>query len=546
MPKKTPAWVLPLALLFLLVFTAYWPALHGAFMWDDDRYPGNPLLAEVGGLARVWLPGQTVQYYPLTFTSFWLERRLWGLEPFGFHVVNVILHCVNAALAGLCLQRLGLRGAWLAAALFGVHPVHAESVAWLSERKNLLSGFFYLSAFASFLKFEDDGERRWYYATVGLFVLALLSKTTACTLPAGLLIARWGRGKTMDERILKAVLPLFALAALGGAMTAAVEKSVVGATSPDLHLSLLQKALLASRAPFFYAAKLLWPARLSFSYERWVLDPQAISAWLWPAAAALVAGLSWFLGRRWSAAIPAALAFFVVTLTPALGFVSVYTFRFSFVADHYQYLASLGPLALIAETLWRARWRWTAGLVLITLLPLTRGRAELYRAPENVWSNAAANAPRSALAHVNLGVYLRGRGLEDESIKHFREAIRLKPDFEDAYDNLGMALLHAGRNSEAALNFERALAIQPNHVSAHRNIGNLLLSRRQYARAERHFVAVIRLRPADAPAYNNLGVALGARGRTEDAANCFREALRLRPGYDSAQENLRLALLKVK
>ena len=533
--------LLALGLLALLVFIAYQPCLHGAFVWDDDRYPGSPLLSLAGAFWRIWVPGYTVQYYPMTFASFWLERRLWGLDPTGFHAVNLALHAVNAALAAVCLRRLGFRGAWLAAAIFAVHPVHAESVAWISERKNLLSAFFYLSAFCAFLEFEDNGSDAVYGASLVLFLLALLSKTTAATLPAGLLAVRWGRGRALDGRFLKSLIPFFVLAALVGTLTAAMERANVGAVGAEFGLSLAQKILVSSRALFFHLGKLAWPGRLSFGYEHWTLDPGSLRQWAWPAAAAAAAGAAAWGARR-NRALPAGLAFFAATLAPALGLFSVYTFRFSYVADHYQYLASLGPIALAAEVLWRERrLRWLGAAVVLALMPPTRARAALYSEPGGLWRDAVLHAPGSALAHCNYGVFLADRGRAAEAAGQFREAIRLKPDFEDAYADLGAVQLRQGDEAGAAAGFRRALDLQPDHVRAHRAYGRLLLARGRSAEAAAHFLAVVRLRPGDAGAYVDLGAALGRLGRSSDAAACFREALRLAPGDAEAAENLRLA-----
>jgi tetratricopeptide (TPR) repeat protein len=457
-------WLIGLVGLAILVFLAYQPCLHGAFLWDDDQHAASPLLSHAGALWRIWVPGYTAQYYPITYESFWLERHLWGPAPTGYHVVNMALHALNALLAAWCLRRLGFRGAWLAAAVFALHPVNSESVAWISERKNLLSAFFYLSAFAAFLDFEDHGSRASYAASIGLFLLALLSKTTAVSLPAALLVVRWGRGRDIDERFLKVLAPFFALAVVAATTTAGLERFRVGAVGPEFNLSLLQKLLLSTRALFFYLGNLLWPLRLAFSYEHWTLDPWILRQWLSVAAAAAGVAAAVACGKRYGRAFPAGLGFFVVTLSPALGFFSVYTFRFSYVADHYQYLASLGPIALAAEALWRdRRLRWVGIVAAAALLPLTRARAVLYREPEGVWRDAVLNAPGSALAHNNYGAFLMARGDIAGSEEHFREAIRLKGDYADAYYNLGVALLRSGDEPRAVGSFQRALAIQPGH-----------------------------------------------------------------------------------
>ncbi|MDD5630286.1 MAG: O-GlcNAc transferase, partial [Elusimicrobia bacterium] len=203
-------------LLCALTFCAYLPALRGGFVWDDDYYAANPLLDQPGALRSIWTlepaPWPYYREYPVVYTTFWMERKLWGPQPKGYHVDNVILHIINALLIWLLLKRLGLPGAWLAGAVFALHPVHVESVAWIAERKDVLSGLFFLSAFGGYLRFEEGGGRRWYWAALGLFLLGLLSKATICVLPVVLLLMRWQRGQGIGWRAVRDLLPFFLLA----------------------------------------------------------------------------------------------------------------------------------------------------------------------------------------------------------------------------------------------------------------------------------------------------------------------------------------------
>jgi len=271
-------WLAPALLLVGLTVGAYIPAMHGGFIWDDDDYvQDNPTLRSLAGLGQIWFqPGATRQYYPLVHTTYWLEYRLWGLDPTGYHVVNVILHALSAVVVWRILSRLQVPGAWAAAALFALHPVHVESVAWITERKNALSGAFYLSAAWAYLRYEAARRPRWYGAALVLFAAALLSKTVTCTLPAALLLVLWWKGQTPMRRPAVALGPFFVLAGTMSAVTVWMERHSVGAWGPEWDLSLVERGLIAGRALWFYAATLLVPLDLAFIYLRWAIDATAI------------------------------------------------------------------------------------------------------------------------------------------------------------------------------------------------------------------------------------------------------------------------------
>jgi hypothetical protein len=349
-----PAWLL-LILLPALTLLAYLPVWHAGYIWDDDFYVRNNwTLHDLNGLKHIWFDTEaTPQYYPLVHTTFWLEYHAWKLDPAGYHIVNVVLHALGAILFWRVLKLLALPGAWLAAALFALHPVNVESVAWITERKNVLSLVFFCAAAWAYLRFTAESQsqnrrRAWWCAALLLFVCALLNKTVACSLPPVLLLERWWKKNRLETGDVLPLVPFFIIGLGMGLHTAWLEKHHVGASGAEWSFSLAERCLIAGRALWFYAGKLVWPAPLTFIYPRWQLDAGVWWQWLFPAAALAVVTALWLARKRIGRGPLAAFLFFAITLFPALGFVDVYPFRYSFVADHFQYLACLGPLALAA------------------------------------------------------------------------------------------------------------------------------------------------------------------------------------------------------
>ena len=355
--------VLLFAVLLAATLAAYLPAWNGGRLWDDDQHLTAPALQSLDGLRRIWLTvDATPQYYPLVHSAFWLEHRLWGDSTLGYHLVSIALHAVAAFLAGLILRRLAVPGAWIAAAVFALHPVHVESVAWMTELKNTLSGVFFLGAALAWLRFDESRRAADHAAMTGLFVLALLSKTVTAMLPAVLLIVAWWKRGTIDLRRDAAPLaPIVALGAGAGVLTAWVERTaIIGPHAGDFAFSFVERCLIAGRAAWFYLGKLAWPVPLVFIYPRWEVSEAAWWQYLYPAALVACLATLWGLRRRSRAPLAALLAF-CAALFPALGFVNVYPFRFSLVADHFQYLASLPIIALGAAGLARLGTRLVRG-----------------------------------------------------------------------------------------------------------------------------------------------------------------------------------------
>jgi len=573
--------------LVLLVLVAYLPALRAGFIWDDDAHvTSNATLRTLRGLADLWFhPSSLPQYYPLVHTSFWIEYHLWGTAPFGYHAVNVLLQALNALLLWRVLAGLRVRAAWLAAAIFAVHPVQVETVAWITERKNLLAGAFYLSALLAYARFapwdngppDKPGDCRPYGLAFALFVGALLSKTVACSLPAAvLLIVWWKRGK-IGWRDARPLAPFFAVGLVSGLVTAWIEKHRVGATGPEWSLTISERVLIAGRALWFYGGKLVWPGDLNFVYPRWVIDAGAWWQWLFPAAAAGAVLALWIARARIGRGPVTAVLFFAGTLAPALGFVNVFPMRYTFVADHYQYLACIGLITLavaaVAEILRQRTTRLVlAGAVLAGLCVMSWQRCEAFRDEETVWRDTLAKNPGCWMACNNLGLSLESNGDPADAYTLYVRALQIKPDYADAHINLanllgragrlpeaaehfeeasrlepgnprapydyGLALAQAGKWREAIDRYEEALRVQPRYADAHNNLANALSQVGDVTGAVIHYEAALGIDPDFAEARNNLAVLLASQGRTQEAIAQYREALHINPDYAKACNNL--------
>jgi Tfp pilus assembly protein PilF len=535
------------AILLAATFVAYLPALSAGFIWDDDDYVTNNLaIQSPTGLGPIWTkPGTTVQYYPMVFTTFWLEHRMWKLDPAGYHATNVLLHALCAFLFYLLLDQLKVPGAVLAAFAFALHPVCVESVAWITERKNVLSTLFYLSSALLFLRtydIETGGlrlSRRWgrYVASLALFALALFSKTVASTLPVALLIVIWWRRGALSRRDFLFVSPMLAMGATLSAVTVWMEMNVVGTSQIDLGLSLPGRFVVAGRAVLFYASKILWPSELTFIYPRWTVDTHPGWQLAVPLAVLAVVVTLWALRNRIGRSPLAALLLFGVTLFPALGFIDVFPMRYSFVADHFQYLAMLGPLAMIGALVTRASYetpmkrvplqlRYAAlGAVALALAVLTYRQARIYVDAKTLWSDTLRRNPAAWLAHNNLGEILLKEGRAREARGHFEEALRLNPEFVEAMVSLGFARAQAGELDEAVLLYRRALSIHPTNALCLTNLGAALLQQGKPEDAKTAFWQALRARPERAEYHRNYAMVLARTGDLQGAVSSYEEAV---------------------
>jgi tetratricopeptide (TPR) repeat protein len=563
---RQEGWKWALALLLLLAtLLAFLPAIRGGYIWDDDAFVTDNLILRGGwnALARLWFQfGATQQYYPLTYSTFWIEYHIWGLTPRYSHIVNVLLHALNALLIWRVLSRLRVPGAPLAAIIFALHPVEVESVAWITERKNVLSTTFYLATVMAFLRFEPrltsltlekEEPRQWrfYPLVVFLFLCALWSKTVACTLPAAMAVLLSWKLQRVRWRDLLPLTPLLVIGAGMGLLTAWMEKHVIGAKGNDWSLTTPDRFLIAGRAIWFYLSKLAWPANLTFIYPRWDLNPGEWWQWLFPAAVVGGTALLWMARGVIGKAPLAAAAFFAITLFPALGFVDVYPFRYSFVADHFQYLASVGPIALGSAGIVTASRRFKRSFpyiepaigaaLIITLGLLTWQQSRMYSSLETLYRTTIRRNPGCWMAHDNLAFLLLNKGKVRESIDQSRKSLEFKRDDAAAHVNLANALLAEGRLDDAIDQYESAIHFKPDLAEAQSDLGNALMMKGRLDEAIGHYERAIELNPNYAAAENNLGYALMQKGQLDQAIAHFQKAIALKPDYNQAQENLVIA-----
>ncbi len=506
MEPKTKRWLLVAAMAILAV-VAYLPVAHAGWIWDDDSYlTANPALRVEDGLRLIWTPGGTPQYYPLVFTSFWLESRVLGpdfdLSPFLFHAVNVLLHLASSILLWRLLSRLGVPAAWLAAAIFLVHPMQVESVAWVTERKNTLSLVLALCSLLAWLRFSEDAEDPddarpwgWWWTSLGLFIAAMLAKTTvAAVAPTLVLIELW-RGRNWNWSRLGLIAPFFLVGVPLGLLTAWLERSHVGAGGEEFGLGPIDRLLLAPRAAFFYLTTFVWPSRLAFVYPRWTIDPSQWTQWI-PLLLALVAAVAAVIGwRRGQRGPLLLLGLYVVALFPALGFIDVYPFRYSYVADHFAYLGAI-PLSIavaalgsrIAARLKPAGQLGAGFAFLVVLAGLSHAQATAYRDEETLWrasleANPEAWMPASNLSGLLLaqagraidgGQAERGQDLATEAEQFARQAIDRSPRQFTAWTNLSEALRLKGKLDDALAAADKAAELAPAVADAHWLRGRLL------------------------------------------------------------------------
>ena len=529
---------LGLAALAWLVFL---PALANDFVnWDDDVYVvDNDAVQAADGWRHIWSTLELPEHfpnYPVVFTSFWLEYRFWGLNPSGYHATNVVLHGVNAALVFWLALALG-GTPWIAsltAVLFAVHPMQVESVAWITERKNVLSAFFGLAAFLAYLRHRTTNLWRWYLVSLGAFVCALLSKTALLVLPLSMLLADYFRAGRWSVGSVRRLAPLFVLGLAAGLLTVTVE-------SRPASVPLLARPSLAAACLWFYAGKLVVPLGLSPVYPRWDVSLTQIRWWLPLIGVLVAAGLVYRWGRdprqRWG------LAHFACMLLPALGLRPYGFNEYSFVADRHVYLASVGLFLVLAIALDRLRAvagrqvQLLACLVGASLIGLTWKQIPLWRDPVTLWSKVLVGNPGALVARNNLGMALIDRGRLDEAAYELQAELALKPDDANVHNNLALVFYRKGDFRAAEYHCRQALVVEPGAAGFHKNLGLALQSQGQLAAAEAELRRALELQ-LDPGYHYLLASLLIAEGRSSEAAAQLDAALQLRPDFTDARDML--------
>ncbi|HIN88110.1 MAG TPA: tetratricopeptide repeat protein, partial [Nitrospinaceae bacterium] len=555
-------------LFFSLTLLIYFPAITGEFIWDDDLHlTDNKQLESVEGLKNIWLkPGATFQYFPLTFTSFWIEKRLWGDNPIGYHVINLLLHTSSALLLWRILVLLSIPGATLAALIFLMHPVNVESVAWITERKNTLSGLFYFVSLTFYLKFlqidnlssppkkkkPKNNSGLFYALSIISFLLAISSKAATCTLPAVFLLIIWWKKNTIKLKDVLRVTPFLLLTLIIARITIFTEKNSAGAQGADWDFSFWERFIIAGKSLWLYLYILINPLNISFTYPKWSVVSSIASHYL-PSFSFLflIVGLVFFREKIGKSPLVAIL-FFSGTLFPALGFFNIYYMRYSFATDHFQYLACIGPIALFSGsmTVFAKSASRSSGpikvlsyflpvfsaAILLVLGLLTWKHTHIFKNQEMLWRDTLLNNPRSALAHHNLGRVLEKRGNLIEGVEHYQKALALNPTIP--VEALGGVLEKLGKTKQAETVYKQALERGLNSSVNHLDLADFLYRVGSFTEAVTYYKKAIALNPDYATAHYNLGNALGQLGQLGEAQKSFEQALSLNAKHPLAHYGL--------
>jgi len=548
------------ALIVLLTVVAYLPTTHAGFVWDDhELISGNPLVKASDGLYRFWFTSDSPDYRPLAWSLWWLEWRWWGANPTGYHVLNVLLHAVNAVLVWIILRRLnpapnafgtGL-GAWLTALVFAIHPVNVATVAWISEQKNTLSMLFFALSILLYLKFDDEGHWGWYGLSLVAGLLAFLTKTAVAMLPVVLLGCMWWRHGKVQRRDWLCSVPYLAAALALALVTIVQHRRVLEGTTVHVGDFAVRLAT-AGCLPWFYLSKALLPVGLTAIYPKWEIDA---SRWISYVPGVILIGaliVFWWRRNTWGRPLLFGLGYFLVMLFPVLGFFDQAFYRLSLMADHWQYYSIIGVIALVVaggQKISNQMGEWgrrgallVAAIVLVVLELATWRRGSVYANDEALWRDNLATNPNAWQAYYNLGVALQQTGRMQEAMTQWEQAVRVNPDYAQAHYDLGVALAHAGKIQEALQHFEQAVRISPGFADAHCNLGIALMRLGRTQEAIEEYQKALRFKPNLPDAHYNLGLVLEQTGKRQQAIGEYEQALQLKPDYAEAHFSLALAL----
>jgi Flp pilus assembly protein TadD len=542
-------------ILFLAVILTYLPALQAGFIWDDDDHvTTNPCIVGPLGLKAIWTTSNA-RYYPLTLTAFWVEHALWGLQPFGYHLVNVLMHAASALVLWRVLLSLHMPGSWLGATLWALHPVEVESVAWISEMKNTQSALFYLLSiffFVRWLRVEGsisrESRNRNYALSLVFAALAMTSKSSTVVLPLVLCLCAWWVEGKWSWRNLMAVGPVF-LMSIAAALLAMWSVQLYGDSNDPLwEESWPARLIIAGNVVWFYLGKLIWPYPLVFIYPRWSIDVGNVLSYLPMLSVMLIVVFLWSQRETWSRPYLFALAYFLIALLPVLGLVNHFFLRYSFVADHLQYLASMGPLALAGAGLVRLADSPLAkrpflrsgfcAFLLIFMGIMSWQRTWVYQSVYTLWTDTLTHNPGSWMAHNNLGNALLEQGATDEAMVQCQKALEINPEDAEAYSNLGVISLEKGQVKQAIVQYEKALEINPNLTKTHNNLGNALDQAGQIDEAIQQYRMALAINDFNPSAHNDLGNALSQKGRRFEAIEQYKMALKINPNAAEVHNNL--------
>lgn len=548
-------------ILVLAVILTYLPVWHAGFIWDDDLVlTTNPVIVGPLGLKEIWTTS-AADICPLTLTTFWVEHALWGLAALPYHVINVLLHAACAVLLWRVLLSLQVPGAWLGAALWALHPLQAESVAWIAEMKNTQSGLFFLLSIFYFVRWLRAGETQKRdvrsYAFALLFAaLAMASKSSTIILPVVLCLCAWWVQGRWHWRNAERIIPFF-LMSIAVYVVSRWTQKLDGSEAPDWVQAWMQswpqRIVTAGDAIWFYLGKLIWPHPLLPIYPRWQVEAGQGMSYLPLLAVVVGLFLSWLKRDSWSRPWLFASAYFLAALLPVLGLVNLSFFRYSLVSDHFQYLAGMGPMALagaglvsLAHLVLPNQAKLTpalgAGLLLLLGL-LSWQRATVYQNEDSLWADTLAHDSNCWVAQNNVGNSLCEKGQVEEGMAHLQKALEIYPNFVEALGNLSVVVSRQGQIDQAIAYARRAVEINPNYATGHEDLGVALFEKGQIDDAMAQFQQALAIKPNYANAYDSLGIVDMKKGDVDAAIMQFQKALEINPDYANAHDSLGGALM---
>ncbi len=554
LPAWAPRPVLAGVALCALVTVSFFPALGAVFIFDDRIFAESRAVLSWSGLWDIWFSPGALEgeghYWPITYTTFWLEDKLWGITPFGTHLVNLLLYVASVLLLWCLLRCLTVPGAWAVAAVFAVHPMHVDSVAIAIGRKDLLCGLFYVaSAFCWTRSLEGVGDirgrlasslgvprRRLYLTALGLFAAAMLSKSMAVTLPVAFAVLLWWKHGRVTGADAWRIAPFFVVALC---IAIADLSYYTSQGELDIDYGPVERILIAAHALWFYVGKLVWPTDLAVFYPLWDVDIGDPLAWGYVIAAVVVAALLWFGRHRLGRGPLTGVVFFAVTLSPTLGFVDYGYMSVSFVADRYAYLAGIGVIAVLVGAAVHGEARLPNPLrvgatialvaVLAVLGKLTWDQSRVYRGEISFYSHIVSLNPETLFVHHNLTKALIDAGRPAQALAVSRTAVEQRPDTADVHDAQGAALFALGRLDEAEKSFRRALELDPDDMNTRHNMAETLREQGRFEESIPWYRSVLDIDPEFEPAHTGMGEALFHMGRYEPAVESLRKGVSLQP-----------------
>ena len=532
----------------ILILIVYSPVYNAGFVWDDKAVYENPHILSWTGISNIWcypasmIPYE-IHYWPLTHSSFWLENKIWGQDPGGYHRTNVLLHLLNTLLLWWFLTRIQLPWAWIAALIFGLHPVHAEPVCWILGRKDLLSFFFYLISVFSYYRFMTNRKRREILFSFIFFCLALLCKSIAVTLPGAILLINYYMRKF---RVRDLIWP--GLFSMTGLLYASLDISLCGSAEKlNFSLGIIERAIICGKSWWFYLGKLIYPADLIAVYPRWEASTNFFNILPFPAAISVMSILVVF--RKRIPCLFGSFAFFTISLLPILGIIPFGFMRYSYVADRFQYLASAGIICGFTvlihhilsdkDRIWRRISIVGLSFLMIAYCSITWTIAVSYGSKQSLFERVIARNPDAYIAFYNLGAVAANENKYAEAAEKFLTAYKIKPDHGDVVIQLGTNLMLSGQDREAEKYLNEATIKYPESVTSWINLGNVRLRLGNREQAILAYQQALKIDPENSLANNNLGFCMMKSGRISKAIDYLKTAIQTHP--DSLEAHLNLA-----